>query len=245
MELAYLKTANNMIMWISCIPPVALVIYQAWIFARRAWVTGPKIGVTVEQMKIGIKSSFVASLGPSIVIVIGAVSLLASVGGPLAWMRLAYIGSVMYELPAADRAATAAGSQLGTSNMTMEAFANAAWIMCTCCLGWIIVSALFTDKMGVFRDKIAGGNMGALSAIASGGGLGAFSYQCWTRALAITPGNFTLFNFKNPQLWSLMAGMVTMLAIGSYAKKSNAKWAKQFGMTIAMVVGMCVGAIFM
>ena len=147
MELEYLKTANSMGMWISCIPAVALVLFQAFLFLKRAWATGPKMGVTKEQMKEAAKSSFIASIGPSIVIVSGMVSLLASVGGPLAWMRLAFIGSVMYELPAADRAATAAGCELGTSNMTEAAFANAAWIMTVCCLGWIIISALFTDKM--------------------------------------------------------------------------------------------------
>ena len=32
MELAYLKTANSMGMWISCIPAVVLVLFQAFIF---------------------------------------------------------------------------------------------------------------------------------------------------------------------------------------------------------------------
>ena len=92
MELPYLKTANSLFMWISCIPAVALVFFQAYIFMKRAWKTGPQMGVTKEQMKEAAKSSLVASIGPSIVIVTGMVSLLASVGGPLAWMRLAFIG---------------------------------------------------------------------------------------------------------------------------------------------------------
>ncbi len=239
MELEYLKLANNWIMWVSCVPPVVLVVYQALAFAKRAWATGPKMGVSVQQMKTGLKAATVASIGPSIVIVIGAVSLLASVGGPLAWIRLAYIGSVMYELPAADRAATAAGAQLGTSSMTAEAFANAAWIMSVCCLGWIIVSALFTDKMGMFRDKIAGGNMSALQAIAAGGGIGAFSYQCWTRIIPYKSAN-------NPQIVSLSVGLVLMLSINAYSKKNPAaKWPKQFGMTISMVLGMLAGAMLL
>lgn len=241
MELEYLKTANSPMMWIFCIPAVALVIVQAFLFAKRAWKTGPQMGVTKDQMMRGAKSAAIASLGPSLVIVIGAVSLLASVGGPLAWMRLAYIGSVMYELPAADRAATAAGSTLGTNNMTMEAFANAAWIMCVCCLGWIIVSALFTDKMGKLRDKVAGNSEAALAVIAVAGGLGAFAYQCFTRIL---PG-VNKIDFGSAQLWSIIAGFVVMMALGLYGKKSKAKWVSQFGMTIAMIIGMLVGAIFM
>ena len=237
MELAYLKTANSMGMWISCIPAVVLVLFQAFIFMRRAWQTGPKMGVTEEMMKEAAKSSFVASLGPSIVIVTGMVSLLASVGGPLAWMRLAFIGSVMYELPAADRAATAAGCTLGTNNMTAEAFANAAWIMTTCCLGWILVSALFTDKMEAFRDKVTGGNMNSLTALTAGGGVGGFGYMVAQR--------FLPFSLTNANMWAAIGGFVVYFALALYGRKSKAKWVAQFGMTIAMIAGMLAGTIFL
>ena len=238
-ELEYLKIANSPLLWIACIPAVALVMVQAFLFARRAWKTGPQMGVTKEQMKRGAKSAAIASLGPSLVIVIGAVSLLASVGGPLAWMRLAYIGSVMYELPAADRAATAAGSTLGTNDMTMEAFANCAWIMCVCCLGWIIVSALFTDKMGKLRDKVAGGSEAALAVIAVAGGMGAFAYQCFTRLL---PGVNSV-DLGSDQVWALVGGFIIMLCLSIYGQKKKAKWVSQFGMTIAMVGDMLIGAL--
>ena len=98
MELPYLKLQIVYFMWISCIPAVALV-FSRRTFYEEGLKTGPQMGVTKEQMKEAAKSSLVASIGPSIVIVTGMVSLLASVGGPLAWMRLAFIGSVMYELP--------------------------------------------------------------------------------------------------------------------------------------------------
>ncbi len=237
MELAYLKTANSMGMWISCIPAVALVLFQAFIFMKRAWATGPKMGVTEAQMKEAAKSSFVASIGPSIVIVTGMVSLLASVGGPLAWMRLAFIGSVMYELPAADRAATAAGCTLGTNNMTEEAFANAAWIMTVCCLGWIIVSALFTDKMEAFRDKVTGGNVNALTALTAGGGVGGFGYMVAQR--------FLPFSLTNANMWAALVGFAVMFGLTMHGKKSGAKWVAQFGMTIAMIAGMVVGTFFL
>jgi hypothetical protein len=188
-------------------------------------------------MKEAARSSFFASLGPSIVIVSGMVSLLASVGGPLAWMRLAFIGSVMYELPAADRAATAAGCQLGTSNMTEAAFANAAWVMTAGCLGWILVSALFTDKMETLRDKVTGGNMDAVIALTAGGGVGGFGYMVAQRMMP--------FGATNANMWSAIAGFIVMLFMNFYIQKTKAKWAQQFGMTIAMFAGMIVGSFFL
>ena len=216
MELPYLKTANSLFMWISCIPAVALVFFQAYIFMKRAWKTGPQMGVTKEQMKEAAKSSLVASIGPSIVIVTGMVSLLASVGGPLAWMRLAFIGSVMYELPAADRAATAAGCQLG----------------------WILVSALFTDKMEVIRDKVTGGSMDAIVALTAGGGMGGFGYMVAQR--------FLPFKIDNANMWAALVGFIVMWGINVYMKKNpKAKWAKQFGMIMAMFLGMVAGTLFL
>lgn len=237
MELAYLKTANSLGMWISCIPAVALVLFQAFIFMKRAWATGPKMGVTESMMKEAAKASFLGSIGPSIVIVTGMVSLLASVGGPLAWMRLAFIGSVMYELPAADRAATAAGCTLGTNNMTEAAFANAAWIMTTCCLGWIIISALFTDKMEAFRDKVTGGNVNSLQALTAGGGVGGFGYMVAQR--------FLPFSLTNANMWAALVGFLVMFSLTLYRNKTGAKWVAQFGMTISMIAGMLAGTIFL
>lgn len=235
MELEYLKTANSIWLWIAAIPGVSLVIFQAVLFMRRAITDGKKMGVTTEQMKIGAKSAFFASLGPSIAIVISMVGLLASIGAPVAWMRLSYIGSVMYELAAADRAATAAGSILGTANMTMEAFANAVWVMCICSLGWVLISALFTDKMGILRDKVAGGNKAALGVMATAGGLGGMGYQAVSRAIP---------EFS-PQTIAVISGFIIMVLIRLYADKFDKAWARQFGITIAMVGGMAIGAFFM
>ena len=76
MELEYLKSANSLILWISVLPAVALVVYQAWLFTRKAMTDGKKMGITDHQFKAAIKGSFFASLGPSLVIVIGMVGLL-------------------------------------------------------------------------------------------------------------------------------------------------------------------------
>lgn len=92
MELEYLKVANNPIMWISVLPGVLLVIVQAIVLSRRAIVSGRKMGITERQFKSAIRSSALASIGPSLIIVTGMIALLSSMGGPIAWMRLAYIG---------------------------------------------------------------------------------------------------------------------------------------------------------
>ena len=72
-----------------------------------------------------MKSNFITSIGLSLVIITGLLSLLVTVGGPMAWMRLSYIGFVMFELMAAGFATEAMGVQMGMDTMTEMAFANA------------------------------------------------------------------------------------------------------------------------
>lgn len=81
MELEYLKVANNPIMWISVLPGVLLVIVQAIVLSRRAIVSGRKMGITERQFKSAIRSSALASIGPSLIIVTGMIALSSRIGG--------------------------------------------------------------------------------------------------------------------------------------------------------------------
>ena len=108
-----LKIANSLPMWIACGLAVLLIIVQAVIFLKNSYDTGKKIGISEEQMKKAIKSSAITSIGPSIVILSGMLSLLITVGAPMAWMRLSLIGSVMFESVAAGIGTNAVGVKLG------------------------------------------------------------------------------------------------------------------------------------
>ena len=99
-----MKIANSIPMWLACALPVAFVILQAVLFARGAYKSGKKLGLNDKQMKKAMKSSAVTSIGPSIVVLSAMLSLLVSVGGPIGWMRLSMIGSVMFESIAAGTA---------------------------------------------------------------------------------------------------------------------------------------------
>lgn len=104
---------NSFPMWVACGLAVLIVLLQALVFAKHAYASGPKVGLTKRQMNLGIRSAAITSIGPSIVILSGMLSLLISVGGPMAWMRLSLIGSVMFESMAAGIGTNAVGVTLG------------------------------------------------------------------------------------------------------------------------------------
>ena len=141
-----MKIANSIPMWLACALPVAFVILQAVLFARGAYKSGKKLGLNDKQMKKAMKSSAVTSIGPSIVVLSAMLSLLVSVGGPIGWMRLSMIGSVMFESIAAGLGTSAVGVQLGTDTLTPEALGMAVWTMILCSIGWALFATFSANR---------------------------------------------------------------------------------------------------
>ena len=164
---------NSTIMWIACAVPVFVVVIQALLFARKAWQDGPNLGVSKDLMKEGIRSSAITSIGPSIVVLTGMLSLLVTMGGPVAWMRLSLIGSVMFESIAAGIGTGAVGVELG-ANMPPLAFTMGVWTMILCSIGWVLFGTTFADKMEVVQEKLTGGSSAKLIALSSAAVIGIF-----------------------------------------------------------------------
>lgn len=231
----YLNFANSWVMWMAVIPAILLVLIQSAIMVRRAVMVGKKLGLTNEQFKHAVIASAASSIGPSIVVATGCVTLIVVIGGPLAWMRLAYIGSVAFELVSAQLGATAAGATLGAENMTMEIFATCVWTMCLGCLGWIIVSALFTDKMDKVEYLLAKGDPKKLTLITSGAMLGAYGYLATNQCL--TSQSVSAAVVALVVAAAVQAGMVIV------GRKKGIKWMPIWAMTFAMFSGLAAAAL--
>ncbi|HYE11164.1 MAG TPA: DUF5058 family protein, partial [Patescibacteria group bacterium] len=93
----YLKVANNPLMWISCGLCVFWALFQTYIFVKKSLSVSKDLGITDSQIKSAVKSSASASIGPAIAIVAGIAPVLVAMGGPVAWFRESFIGSVAYE----------------------------------------------------------------------------------------------------------------------------------------------------
>ncbi|MEY8416158.1 DUF5058 family protein [Tissierella praeacuta] len=228
----YLKIANSFPMWLAAGLAISLALFQAIIFAKKSYSTGKEIGLTEEQMKSAIKSSFITSLGPSFVILTGLLSLLVTVGGPMAWMRLSFIGSVMFEMMAAGFGTEAVGVKMGIDPMTNIAFANAVWTMILGSLGWIVFSTLTADKMEKVQTKFSKGDKGLLSIISITAMLGSFG--------SLVSGHLMAMN-KNTI--AALAGGAIMLILSPISEKKNIKWLKEWALTIALFGGMIIAAL--
>ncbi|CAK7018693.1 DUF5058 family protein [Tissierella sp.] len=228
----YLQIANSFPMWLAAGLAITLALFQAIIFAKKSYNTGKEIGLTEGQMKSAMKSSFITSIGPSIVILTGLLSLLVTVGGPMAWMRLSFIGSVMFEMMAAGFGAEAVGVKMGIDPMTNIAFANAVWTMILGSIGWIVFATLTADKMEKVQVKFSKGDKGLLGIISVAAMLGSFG--------SLVSGHLVAMN-KNT-IAALVGGTI-MLILFPIADKKNIKWLKEWALTLALFGGMLIAAL--
>lgn len=224
-----MKIANSIPMWIACGIPVILVIAQALIFAKKSYSAGKKIGLTEKQMKNAIKSSAITSIGPSIVILSGMLSLLITVGGPMAWMRLSLIGSVMFESIAAGFGTASVGVQLGADTLTPLALDMAVWTMI---LGSIIFATISASRMDKVQHKISGGDPAKLMAISSAAIIGAFSSMSSSHLIKL-----------NKNSVACVLGAVFMAILLTISEKKNIKWLKEWNLTISILAAMIITAV--
>lgn len=230
--MSFIEIANSPILWGITLLAVFLVIVQATIFLKKSYTAGKEMGISEDDLKLAFKTGTIASVGPSIVIVVGMVSLLITVGGPTALMRLAYIGNVVYELMSVGFAADAYGVGRTAAEITPEVFATSLWCMAIGCIGWVLFTVLFTDKLEVIRDKMAGGESKLIPVISSAAMLGAYGY--FNAGYVISMNSNTV---------AILTGFITMTFITLLYRKTKNKLLNEWGLTIAMFSGMLLAVI--
>ncbi len=243
-----MKLANSIPMWIACGIPVVLVVVQAVLFAKGAYSAGKHVGLTDAQMKKAMKSSAITSIGPSIVVLSGMLSLLVTVGGPMGWMRLSMIGSVMFESIAAGLGTAAVGVTLGTDPMTEEALTMAIWTMVLCSIGWVIFSTFSANKMDKIEHKLSKGNAGTLTTIASCAIIGVFAAMCSSHLSK--PFYSMLQNLDEATMssawhnaFACVLGAVIMFVLTTIASKKDLGWLKEWSLTITILAAMVITAL--
>ena len=228
----YNAMANGLAMWLACMPGVLIVLIQSIIFFRKSRQKAAAMGISNEQVSAAIRSAAITSIGPCFVMLTTMITLILYIGAPLAWLRVDFIGSAIYELQAADLTSRAFGIELGSQAMDANFLATAAIVQGCGCLGWVLFAALFADKMDKVNSFMAGGNAKLVPIVGTGALIGIF---CSLTADKVYP-------VKN-QIVSVIAAAAVMYILQTYNNKANKQWIKEWGLTICMVCGM-VAATF-
>lgn len=228
----YNSMANSFVMWLACMPGILIVLYQAYKFFKKSKSSAVSMGLSNEQVKSAIRSATITSIGPCFVMLTAMLTLILYVGAPLAWLRIDFIGSAVYELQAADLTSTALGIELGSADMNVDFLASAALVMGLGCMPWVLFTAIFADKMDKVNSFMAGGNAKAIPIVGTGALIGIF---CSLTADKIYP--------VKTQVVAVVVAALIMFIIQKYNEKADKQWVKEWCLTICMISGMIAASI--
>ena len=117
------QVSNSPILWLLCGITVVLSAVQAVLYMRQCGKITKEAGIDPHIPKEAFRVGFISAIGPALGVFIVMVGLMASIGGPMAWLRLSIIGAAATELSAANIGAEACGVALGSEQYTLVCLA--------------------------------------------------------------------------------------------------------------------------
>lgn len=234
----YNSISNGILMWILCMPACVLMVLECVLFFRKSLQQTKEMGIEKEVISTTIKTSAVTAIGPCLVVVAALLSLMTYVGTPLAWMRNTIIGSASEELMAANWAAEGMGidlnSALASGTLNINFLVTAAFIMAAGQCGYLVVSAIFADKIPILSEKAGGKNQAMVLMITSGAIIGAISQMTCSQTFPL-----------RHQTVSVVAAAGVMFALTTIKKKHPEKtWISKWSVGLSMFAGMFAGYFF-
>ena len=141
---------NSPIFYICVIIGLAVIFAIALFFFLRARKRAIEMGVSKEEVNSVIRGSVVFSIIPSISIIIGLISLTPLLVTPWPWFRLSVVGSLPYELVAADLSSESAGYENladFAASTDVNALGAVLFVMSIAIMGGMIFNIFFLKPL--------------------------------------------------------------------------------------------------
>lgn len=227
---------NSSLLYILVAIVIIYVFFLAFYFAKKAWNRALELGYSKKDLQKVIKSTISATIVPSIAIVIGLFTLVASLGVPFPWLRLSVIGSVAYELVASETATAALlGESANLAEANVQDLVTVMFVMTAAITSGLFTLLFFGKKIQSSVNKL-GSNKKAFGFVA---------IECLMVALAAT--FLPAFLLKD---WTSFLTFVTSLIItitfGLLSMKyKRLSWVKDFVLALALLGGMASSILWL
>ncbi len=230
----FFDIVNSSLLYMLVGTVIAVVIILSLLFAKKAWKRALELGYTTAQLKTVITSTIVATIVPSLAIVIGLFALAPLLGNPWPWLRLSVIGSVTYELMAADMAASSMGVALvDLPTVGIEAFVNIMFVMTVGISAGLLVLLFFGEKI---QKGI--GSMGKNKQ-----SFGIVALECFMIGLLATFMPSILTGGVVTTLTLFTSATIT-ISMGLIVQKYKIYWLKDFILAFALFGGMASSVLW-
>lgn len=219
--------ANSPVLWVCALGVFAVIFIQTILYVKAARQAAPGIEMPMREVKESFRAGAVASIGPSLAVVLVAISLLALFGTPAVLVRIGLIGSAASETASASIASTTMGVELGADGYTQQVFAVAFLAMTLSGAMWMLATLILTPILKRGSSTLAQRNPAAMALIPTAALLGAFSI------LTIAETGKSGLHFVIVLVSAATMGLCLFLA-----RLLRARWLKEWALGFAILVAL-------
>lgn len=225
--------ANTPVLWLCALGVFGVIFVQTILYIRAARVAAPAIGMPSSELKASFRAGAVASIGPSLAVVLVAIALLALFGTPAVLVRIGLIGSVQAETGSASAAAMTMGAELGGDTYTQQVFTVAFMAMSLSGAMWMLCTLILTPILKRSGKTLGNRNPVAMALIPTAALLGAFS----AIAIAELPKSST-----HASLIFISGGVMALCLY--LAKTLKLAWLREWALGISIIISL-IAAYFL
>ena len=222
---------------------VAFVLGQSIFFLVRALKRAKELGIAGSTVKKTISSSAIFTIAPAVAILVGVVVLSKSLGLALPWLRLSVIGSLSYEVIAAENAMEPLGQDMSSVITSPSAFVTILWVMTLSIALGLILVPLITKKVqtGVSKIGMKDKKWGEIFSNAMFlGMISAFLGYVFCDVTAVADGHLQGLT----PVCVMVVSAVVMAILGICSTKFKIRWMTDYALPISLLCGMASAILF-
>ena len=224
---------NNLGMWICAAFMIAIILIQAVLYLKLSRKEATTLGLPAEQQKEAMRSAAVTAVGPALALSIMLITLMTTLGGPTAWMRMNDVGSGRSELAIASMVSDMVTAAEGTPEWDLQNFSYAVWAQGIDVAGWL-VGAMVTIALGGKLTRTLNEKFDAkwVKLLMAGCLVSLFTYLLLN----------TVYPKTSPYIAAAVFGAITMFVMNKVFRKN--KRLQELSLGIAIIVGAALAQIF-
>lgn len=233
--MGFFDVANGGLLFALVGVSIAFILFQCVFFLRRSLARARELGMDRKVLADTMKSAAVFTIAPSIAVALGLAALAPSLGIPWPWLRLSVIGSVSYELMAANMASGALGFKtlMDASRSGAEPIGAIMFAMTGGLAGAMVLDIIFVKKVDSLAVKLK----------AKSGDFGTIAVSVlFFAVLAVFIAPF--FGQGLVAVATFATSIVLTLVQAFMAKKFKIKWLGNFILAFSLILGMCSAVLW-
>ena len=234
---------NSPILFIIVGAILLLITAQSVFFLIRAWKAGVEMGIAKTKLRKSVISSAIFTIAPAVSILMGVIVLSKKLGLALPWLRLSVVGSLSYELVAAEN--TMRPLDLDKSSMVTNAsdYITILFVMTLSIALSLTLAPLLTKKVqsGVAKIGLKDKKWGEIFNNAMFlGMISAFLGYVFCDVTYVASGKLQGLT----PVCVMFVSAIVMAVLGIVSTKFKIRWMTDYALPISLLVGMASAILF-